>query len=121
MGTAEVARAGRKLSGLQREILRRLVAAFSHGGARKIPLWRISGRRQKGVRSASSSEKAAFSRALARQEVRGLLVRSNEVSGLPDGPRKGYIRQSADEPHRRTTALGRRVAETVNTDGGCQC
>ncbi len=68
------------------------------------------------------SDSAAFSRALNRLEQRGLIVRTNTVTGLPPGhPRAGYVRQAAEEPHKRTNAIiltdaGREEAEYLSVN-----
>jgi len=64
--------------------------------------------------------RAAFSRALKRLERRGLALRANRTSGLPEGPRKGYVRETVDEPHRRTDVVKLTPAglETVNSHRG---
>jgi hypothetical protein len=65
------------------------------------------------------SDSAACSRALKRLEQRGLIVRSNQTTGLPKGhPRGGYVRMAVDEPHIRTdmvllTDAGRTEAERL--------
>jgi DNA-binding MarR family transcriptional regulator len=54
------------------------------------------------TRSATPAVRAAVSRALKRLEQRGLVVRSNQVSG---GPWTTHV---------KLTEIGRTVAETVN-------
>mgnify|MGYP005842338755 CR=1 FL=1 len=81
------------LSQLQRHLLSHLMERTDAGthyfGA--VP-WRTSG---------SRSDQAAISRAMARLERRGLVLRINYPTGLPDG--SGLMRTRADQPHNRTT------------------
>jgi hypothetical protein len=61
---------------------------------------------------------------LRRLEVRGLLVRTNTDSGMLSGPRKGFIRLRADEPHegRANSAIlteaGKEAAKGLTNIGG---
>ena len=110
--------AGRKLSVPQRRILAALLRFHKDGSCTScgVPLKWLRGRKQHW----NASESAAFSRSLRRLEQRGLVVRTNTVTGITSGPRAGCIRQAADEPHTgRTnyvilTEAGRLAAETVN-------
>jgi hypothetical protein len=97
----------RKLSKLQKVILRRLSAYVRQcraeglqdngpglpRGVLFVPMkWLRAGA------SKTKSESAAYSRALRELEKRGLLIRSNLHSGMHRGPRAGAIRVSLDEP-----------------------
>jgi hypothetical protein len=62
------------------------------------------------------AESAAFSRAVARLERRGLVLRKNVSSGVPG---TGKVRTSSDQPHTRAdhlmlTEAGRKVAEWLD-------
>jgi hypothetical protein len=66
----------------------------------------------------SSSDRAAFSRALKQLERRGFIIRTNVSCGIPSGPQAGQIRHSVHAPHRRTdqiilTYAGRAEAERL--------
>jgi hypothetical protein len=96
----------KRLSALQKDILIRLLTRVLGQRAAKVPPWisgpgiRLSHIRPKGVARAKS---AAFSRALARLERRGLVVRNNVATGIPTGPLKGRQRVKAEEPPPRRT------------------
>lgn len=107
-------RATSGLSRLQRELLARLLVYDdrARAGTPQFGYWGVPVKwlRREGDRTRSGS--AAFSRALARLEARGLALRSSQNSGVPSGPRKGYIRTSPDEPAPRRADL------VVLTDAG---
>lgn len=91
---------GHKLSWLQKDILCVLLA---HLGGRPQPLGgvRVKAIRERGL---TPADRAAFSRAIARLERRGLVIRSNSTSGLPAGhPRAGRVRVRIEEPAPRRT------------------
>ncbi len=77
---------GSKLSQLQKRVLRNLLAWVEHARGREnvasadmhAPVVWLRGRGSK-----ARADSAAFSRAVVRLERRGLLVRSNLVSGIP--------------------------------------
>jgi hypothetical protein len=113
----------RKLSRLQRSILRRLLHwwAWIHADERRaraympfgIPLTKL----RPYLQYRDPADRAAFSRALRRLEARGLIIRVNGTSGCPDVG--GRMRTSPDQSHRRTdhillTEACLRWAETVN-------
>jgi len=105
-----------KLSKLQRSILHDLafyereierIAPTSLPTVQRfgVPLRWLRPRKHEQHRTRADS--AAFSRAILRLEWRGLVIRSNAVSGMPHSAanpeREGVIRQKADEPHERRT------------------
>jgi hypothetical protein len=113
----------RKLSRLQRSILRRLLRWWTwiqsdEGRARRykhfgVPLLKL----RPYLLYWSPADRAAFSRALRRLEARGLILRVNGTSGCPDVG--GRMRTSPDQSHSRTdhillTEACLRWAETVN-------
>jgi hypothetical protein len=114
-----------KLSRLQKDILRRLLAWYEQLRAHPVrgspvAVWgvRLTDFRRRDRKDASS--RAAFSRALARLERRGLVLRINGTNGLPDGhPRRGSVRRSLDEPapdradHLLLTAEGEEAAKRL--------
>ena len=123
-----------KLSDLQRSLLANLLAwerwarTLPDGLGRLLalrdgaPVTWLRGRPQRGIHTHSRANSAVFSRALLRLEQRGLLVRTNVRSGMPDS---GKVRRSSGLPHGRTdhvflTDEGHRVAEalaeTANTN-----
>jgi hypothetical protein len=125
----------RKLSVLQKEILRCLWSNYqyiqAHGNdwAVKFLHQGIQVKEFRGPAPKSGADRAAFSRALRRLEQRGLIVRTNTTSGMPEeDPRvaqilateRRSIRLRADDPMvRRTdhvilTAAGIEVAQGLN-------
>lgn len=109
------------LSKLQREILRCLLANYRHVEEHGNDYCRLDLQRV-GIRLlqfrpqyTSPSERAAFSRSLKRMEERGLILRTNHMSGVPGC---GRIRTRREERHGRTdhvafTAEGRELAERL--------
>lgn len=99
--------ANKGLSRLQRHILTWLRVQTPHPGDREWGIrWRPAG---------TASDRAAFSRALKRLEVRGLIMRQNIIRG---DPVTGRFRTSASDPHGRATHVvltdrGERVADAL--------
>jgi hypothetical protein len=114
-----------KLSWIQREILRDLLTLYmeveSSGDAKAKHFLELEGVRLKDLQAGfpkSSANRTALTRALARLEEFGLVLRTNVTSGVPFGPAKGYVRTRVEQPHARTdhvklTGAGRVAARQV--------
>jgi DNA-binding MarR family transcriptional regulator len=118
--------AAAKLSKAQRAILEDLLCYLqtqpagqwrpAPGCSPPIPLRELRGRRsRRGAWGKTRADSAAYSRALRRLEARGLVLRTNVMSGRPD---TGHVRTAADQPHGRSdhvflTDLGRQVAGQI--------
>jgi hypothetical protein len=106
-----------KLSRAQRVLLRDLLRYSQGEESILVPVRWLRGSRQ----GWSSAESASFSRSLRRLEGRGLIIRTNQSTGIRADASLGggRVRTCLDEPYdNRTdhiilTDLGRQVAETV--------
>jgi hypothetical protein len=88
-----------KLSELQQRILKRLLEWYKHLRANPnrchpVAVWGVNLADFRRHESKDAVARAVFSRALARLERRGLVLRINGAQGLPGGG----IRRSVDEP-----------------------
>jgi len=97
-----------KLSLAQKALLLDLLHYYRTWKSDQVPVRRLRG----SVRGWTGAESASFSRTLRRLEQRGLIVRTNQSTGIRTDPLlSGRIRTSAGQPFDNRT--DRQVAETV--------
>jgi hypothetical protein len=97
-----------KLSRFQQAVLKWLLDAREAGVSDRFfgVRWSPGRDHRKAGQAWTAADRASWSRAVRRLELRGLVVRTNQSSGVPgDGPHKGQYRRVASEPHNRTTHL----------------